>query len=102
MTDQDALIPLDGVPRRAGATERAVRASIEAAALDSRDAGAAELAAQLAAAVDNAGARKNAYAAAVAGRELAAVLTRLRLDPQSRYGNDAGQLEAFLEGLAAQ
>lgn len=104
MSDDDALFDADQVKGgRVMATERAVRKALEAASLDDRDAGVAELAAQLARAVDVAATvRRDPYGVAAAGRELAAVLVRLRLDPVSRLGNDAGELEKFLQGLGAE
>lgn len=85
---------------RVGPTERAVRASIEGAALDDRDKGAGELAAQCARAVDVAQrVRRDPYAVAAAARELREQLIRLRLDPVARLGNDAGQLQQFLDDL---
>jgi len=97
----DALFSTDDVPQgQVGATERAVRAACKAAALDERDRGAAELAAQLARAVDvGSRVRRDPYAVAAAGRELAAVLQRLRLDPTARAGNDASDIETFLQSL---
>lgn len=91
-------LDLPDPPRRA--VETAVRASIEAASLDDRDEGAGELAASLARAVDLAHKRQDPYAIAAAGRELRETLTRLRLDPVAREGNDAGAIEGWLEKLA--
>lgn len=85
---------------RLGPTERAVRASLADAALDDRDAGAGELAAQCARAVDLAHSRRDPYAVAATARELREQLIRLRLDPVARLGNDAGQLAAFLADLS--
>ena len=85
----------------ARATEQAVRASVTAARLDDRDAGAAQLAIQTARAVDLAIVRKDPYAVAQAGRELSAQLQRLRLDPVSRQGNDAGEVAGWLASLGA-
>lgn len=85
---------------RMGATEAAVRRSLTAAALDERDKGGAELAAQLARAVDVAQTvRHDPYGVATAGRELREQLTRLRLDPVARLGNDAGAVQAWLGKL---
>lgn len=102
--DDAALFGADEVSDgRLGATERAVREALNAAALDKRDHGAAELAAQLARAVDVASTvRRDPYAVAAAGRELQAVLTRLRLDPTARLGNDASNVEGWLAGLGAE
>lgn len=100
--DADALFGVDdqALGGRLGPTERAVRASLKAAALDDRDHGAAELAAQLARAVDVAqGARRDPYGVATAGRELREQLQRLRLDPVARMGNDAGAVQAWLGKL---
>jgi hypothetical protein len=96
-------LPLEGLadpPTSAqGRTELAVRSSIAAAHLDNRDGGAAELAAQAARAVDLAHNRRDPYAVAACVRELREVLTRLRLDPVARLGNDAGEVQRFLESL---
>lgn len=104
MSDDAALFGADEVKDQIiGPTERAVRKALKAAALDDRDHGAGELAAQLARAVDVASrVRRDPYAVAAAGRELSAVLTRLRLDPVSRLGNDASAVEEFLAGLGPQ
>lgn len=83
----------------AGRVEVAVRRSLVGAALDARDEGAGELAASLARAVDLAHNRKDPYAVASCARELRETLLRLRLDPQSRVGADAGGIDAFLAGL---
>lgn len=85
----------------ARATEQAVRDSVKAAQLDDRDAGAAQLAIQTARAVDLAIVRKDPYAVAQAGRELSAQLHRLRLDPVSRQGSDAGEVAGWLAQLGA-
>lgn len=100
----DALFGADEVKDQLiGPTERAVRKALRAAALDTRDEGAAELAAQLARSVDVASrVRRDPYAVAAAGRELSAVLQRLRLDPAARMGNDASAVEDFLSGLGAE
>lgn len=103
MTD-DALLAVDQVDAhgRLGPTELAVRASLAAGALEDRDAGAGELAAQLARAVDVAQrVRRDPYAVATAGRELREQLARLRLDPVSRDGNDAGELATWLQQLGS-
>lgn len=91
-----------GATGRQGRVESAVRAAIAAAALDDRDGGAAELAAASGRAVDVAVMRNDPYAVAQAGRELSAQLTRLRLDPQSRIGADAGSVQTFLDSLGAE
>ena len=100
----DALFGADVVRDQIiGATERSVRQSLKAAALDARDHGAGELAAQLARAVDVASSvRRDPYAVAAAARELATVLAALRLTPVARLGNDAGAVEQFLAGLGAE
>ncbi len=100
----DALFGADEVKDQLiGPTERAVRKALRAASLDTRDEGAAELAAQLARSVDVASrVRRDPYAVAAAGRELSAVLQRLRLDPAARMGNDASAVEDFLSGLGAE
>jgi hypothetical protein len=83
-----------------GPTERAVRAALAAAALDDRDKGAGELAAQHARAVDVAQrARRDPYGVAAAGQQLLNALVELRLTPKQRLGNDAGELATFLQGL---
>lgn len=97
--DQPAIDGLD-VPVRQGPVELAVRASVEAAQLDDRDKGAGELAAAAARFVDLAGGRRDPYAGAATVREASLILTRLRLDPESRDGADAGQIERWLERLA--
>lgn len=80
--------------------ERAVQASVEAASLDERDKGAGELAVMAARFVDLAAGRRDPFAGAATVRECSAQLARLRLDPVSRLGNDAGEVAAFLERLA--
>lgn len=84
-----------GKPRR---VERAVRASTEAAQLDTRDAAAAALAAELGRAVDVASMRNDPYGVAAAARELREQLTRLRLDPAAR-GDNAHDFAAWLDQL---
>lgn len=96
---QDDLPGLDVPAQPRGGVERAVRAAIAEAALDKRDAGAAELAASMARAVDLAHGRRDPYAVAAAGRELRECLMRLRMDPVSREGNDAGAVQAWLDDL---
>lgn len=102
--DDGALFGADEVKDKIiGPTERAVRKALQAASLDTRDEGAAELAAQLARSVDVASnVRRDPYAVAAAGRELSAVLQRLRLDPAARMGNDASDVQTFLAGLGAE
>lgn len=104
MSEDAALFGADEVADALiGATEKAVRKSLAAAALDVRDNGVAELAAQLARSVDIASnVRRDPYAVAAAGRELAAVMARLRLDPTARLGNDAGDVATFLQSLGAE
>lgn len=104
MSDDTAAGALFGVDDVAGgkigATEAAVRKSLTDAALDTRDHGAGELAAQCARAVDvAANVRRDPYGVAAAARELREQLIRLRLDPVARLGNDAGQLQTFLDSL---
>lgn len=104
MSEDAALFGADEVADALiGPTERAVRSALQGASLDARDHGIAELAAQLARSVDIASnVRRDPYAVAAAGRELSAVLQRLRLDPTSRLGNDAGDVATFLAGLGAE
>lgn len=104
MPDQpstDDQLPLDVKPPELGYVGKAVQASVEAAALDSRDKGAGALAVACARAVDTAQRRGDPYAVAAAARELRETLIRLRLDPVARLGNDAGQLQTWLAGLQA-
>lgn len=101
MSADDQLPGLEVPESSAGRVERTVRAALTAAALDTRDHGAGELAAGLARAVDLALNRRDPYAVAQAGRELRETLTRLRMDPVAREGNDAGALQTFLDGLSA-
>lgn len=82
--------------------ERACQAAVAAAALDPVDQAAAALAIELGRAVDIASRRPDPYGVAMAGRELAAVLARLRLDPVSRGVKDANdELDDFLATLSA-
>jgi hypothetical protein len=74
--------------RSAGRVEQLVARSIDKAGLDERDAGAAALAVSMARAVDR-GAH-DPYAVAAVGRELSALLARLKLDPVSRDGAGTG------------
>jgi hypothetical protein len=92
--------------RHAGRVEqlvaRAITAGVEAGVVDDQlDQGAAALAVSLARAVDL-GAR-DPYAVAAAGRELSALLARLRLDPEARdrdgAGNVAGEAARWLHDV---
>ncbi len=92
--------------RQAGRVEQLVAAAITAGVAaghldDQLDQGAAALAVSLARAVDL-GAR-DPYAVAAAGRELSALLARLKLDPESREdtGGPAGEVEAWLSRVTA-
>jgi hypothetical protein len=98
--DQPMIDGLDVPAHRQGPVELAVRSSVEAAQLDDRDKGAGELAAAAARFVDLAGGRRDPFAGAATVRECSMILTRLRLDPESRDGADAGQIEAWLARLA--
>lgn len=100
MSADEQLDGLELPEAKARATEAAVRASVAAAQLEDRDRGAGELAIQQARAVDLGMTRRDPYAVAAAGRELSAQLQRLRLDPVSRLGNDAGDVATWLEALA--
>lgn len=100
MSADEQLAGLELPEQPHGSLEAAVRASVRAAALDDRDAGAGELAAMAARFVDLSGRRRDPYAGAATVRECREQLARLRLDPASRQGNDAGQLEAWLRELA--
>lgn len=95
----DQLPGLTVAEPRAGRVERAVRDSLAAAQLDARDAGAGELAASCARAVDLAHMRKDPYAVASTARELREQLVRLRMDPAARLGGDAGEVAGWLAGL---
>jgi hypothetical protein len=99
-TDADETLDVEVPSHPVGDVERAVRASIKDAALDDRDGAAAELAASLARAVDLAHGRRDPYAVATVGRELRETLIRLRLDPTSRLGNDAGNVATWLERIS--
>lgn len=105
MTGDDTTLPgLDtaGAGGRAGAVRTAVVAAVEAAQLDDRDQGTGALAIACAAAVDLAlTTRRDPYAVASAARELRETLTRLRMDPVSREGNDAGDVQSWLDKLGA-
>ena len=97
---RDAQLPgLTVDPGPLGTVGQAVQRSVAAAALDDRDEGAGALAVSLARAVDAGHRRGDPYAVATAGRELREQLQRLRLDPVSRLGNDAGGVTAFLASL---
>ena len=98
----DDTLPGLTVPEgRAGYCQAQVAAAIEAAQLDDRDKGAGALAIACARAVDLAHGRRDPYAVAAAARELRETLTRLRMDPVSREGNDAGQVQSWLDQLGA-
>lgn len=84
-----------GKPRR---VEQAVAASVAAATLDAKDAGAAALAVELARAVDVASMRNDPYGIAQAATPLREQLIRLKLDPASR-GDTANDFAAWLDGL---
>lgn len=97
----DDQLPGLAVPEQpAAALQTAVAAAVKAASLDDRDAGMAALAVSCARAVDLAHGRRDPYAVATAARELRETLIRLRLDPASRMGADAGSVEGFLASLA--
>lgn len=101
--EADEALPGLTVPEgRAGFTQAAVARSIKAAQLDDRDEGAGALALACARAVDLAHGRQDPYAVASAARELRETLQRLKLDPVSREGADAGGVEAWLKELAAE
>lgn len=84
-----------------GIVQRAIRQAVDAAQLDDRDQGMAAAAEAAARAVDLAHGRRDPYAVAAAVRELRETLIRLRLDPVSRDGQDAGDVEKWLSGLDA-
>lgn len=86
---------------KAGYLQAQVTAAIEAAQLDDRDKGMGALAIACARAVDLAHGRRDPYAVASAARELRETLVRLRMDPASRLGADAGNVEKWLAGLGA-
>lgn len=99
---QDTLPGLEhAATGRAGYLQRAVAAAVDAASLDDRDKGMGALAEACGRAIDLAQGRGDVYAVTAAARELRETLVRLRLDPTSRLGNDAGQVEQFLAGLGA-
>lgn len=87
---------------RAGWCQLQVTQAIEHAMLDDRDKGMGALAVACARAVDLAHFRRDPYAVASAARELRETLARLRMDPASRMGNDAGQVGSWLEALGAE
>lgn len=87
--------------RPVGGMEAACKAATTAAGLGTVDAAAVQLAVELGRAVDLGNARRDPYAVAAAGRELREQLARLKLDPASREGGPAGDVEAFLRDLAA-
>lgn len=98
----DETLPGLTVPAgQAGHTQAAVQRAIAAAQLDDRDGGMAALAEACARAVDLGHGRRDPYAVASAARELRETLMRLKLDPVSREGNDAGGVEAWLKTLEA-
>lgn len=99
MSDDATL--LDVPPQPAGTLEQHVRVAVAAACLDDRDKGMGELACSCARAVDLAHGRRDPYAVASAARELRETLVRLRMDPASRMGADAGNAEAWLAQLGA-
>lgn len=108
MTDQgsrrpeaDDALPVDVPAQPVGRVQTAVEKAIVAAQLDDRDAGAGALAVACGRAVDLALGRRDPYAVASVARELRETLTRLKLDPVAREGNDAGNVEAWLAGLDA-
>lgn len=84
-----------------GWLQATVTAAVKAAQLDDRDRGMGGLAIACARAVDLAQGRGDPYAVASAARELRETLVRLRMDPASRMGNDAGNVESWLAGLGA-
>lgn len=92
MIGQEALeldVDLQAGRRPAGRVEQLVAGSLDAACRTERldpdlDAGAAALAVSMARAIDRSG--HDAYAVAAVGRELSALLARLKLDPVSREG----------------
>lgn len=87
--------------RRVGKVEAAMRRSVDAAALEPTDEGVAEAVVAAAKAVDLAVARSDPYGVAQALRELRETAARLRLDPVSRDGAPAGDVERFLRDLAS-
>lgn len=100
MTGQDTLPGMEAAPvGRAGYTQSAVKAAVEASSLDDRDTAMAALAEACGRAVDLGHARGDVYAVTAAARELRETLIRLRMDPVSRLGNDAAQVEGFLAAL---
>jgi len=86
--------------RKAGRVELAVTRSVAAAKLSAVDEGAGALAIEAARAVDIASTRSDPYGVAAAARELREQLARVRLDPASREGGPAGDVERFLAELA--
>lgn len=101
----DALPGLDNgqqLAGKAGPLQSAVQTAIDAAALDDRDKGMGALAVACARAVDLAHYRRDPYAVASAARELRETLVRLRMDPASRMGQDAGGVEKWLQELGAE
>lgn len=104
--EPDAALPgLDSAEQlqgRPGYLQAEVTKAVAAAALDERDAGMGALAVACARAVDLAHYRRDPYAVASAARELRETLVRLRMDPASRMGQDAGGVEKWLESLGAE
>ena len=95
----DTTAQLQGQP---GYLQTQVTQAVNAAALDDRDKGMGALAVACARAVDLAHYRRDPYAVASAARELRETLVRLRMDPASRMGQDAGGVEAWLQQLGAE
>lgn len=101
MSDEQ-IAGLEVAERRAGPTQSAVTRAVEAASLEGRDEGMSALAVACARAVDLAQYRKDPFAIAAAARELRETLVRLRMDPASRFGADAGEVATWLEQLQAE
>lgn len=102
MSADEQLDGLEVPASRAGPTQTAVTQAIEAAALDERDKGMGSLAIACARAVDLAQYRRDPFAIAAAARELRETLVKLRMDPQTRFGADAGQAPEWLTALQAE
>lgn len=100
MSADEPLAGLEVAQGKAGHTQLRVQSAIAAAQLDDRDAGMAALAEACARAVDLAHYRRDPYAVASAARELRETLIRLKLDPVSREGADAGNVEKWLAALS--
>lgn len=101
MSAEEQLPGLDVPTPAGGQLVEAITRSITAAQLDDRDEGMGQLAIYAARGVELAYGRRDPYAIASTERELAEVLTRLRLTPASRMGADAGGVEKWLAGLQA-